>query len=128
MNGRNDQDLVLLRDTLNKLDDFVASRRVKSTCRFVEKEYLWGRDQLTGDADTSLLTARHTLADRRPDQSIGLRSEAEGGQERSYKSLAGSCWYGTWECELSGEVECFADGEGADQSVFLLDVRTHFTK
>jgi hypothetical protein len=29
---------------------------------------------------------------------------------------------------LSGEVECFADGEGADQSVFLLDVRTHFAK
>jgi hypothetical protein len=78
MNGRNHQDLVLLRDTLNKLDDFVASRRVKSTCRFVEEEYLWGRDQLTGDADTSFLTARHTLADGRTDQCIGLGGEAEG--------------------------------------------------
>jgi hypothetical protein len=62
MDTRHHQDLVLLRDIPYKLDDFVASRRVQSTSRFVQEEDSRGGDELAGDAVATLLAAGYAFA------------------------------------------------------------------
>lgn len=54
------------------MDDFEGRYTVKSACGLVEKEDLWGGDELTGYRDSSLLTTRQALLNRCSDDHIGL--------------------------------------------------------
>lgn len=75
---------MLLGILLQQGDDLEAGRGVKSAGRLIEKEDFGCSDQLAGDAQTSLLTARDALADRGTDKDIGLLLETEAIDQDLY--------------------------------------------
>ena len=74
MNGGNDDQVVLLGNFFDERDDLERCGGVETGRRLVKEEELWARDQLRGDTDTALLTARDALSDRCADEVVGLIS------------------------------------------------------
>lgn len=118
---------ILLGDTLEEGNHFKSGRGVEAGSWLVQEEQARPCYQLRRDADTSLLAARHAFLHGRPDEVVRQVRQAEGGEERFY-ACETLCPARGW-CRKAGcEVERLADGQRADQSVFLLYIRADSTK
>lgn len=122
MNGRNDDQVVLLRDVFDERDDLERGGGVKTGCGLVKEEELGACDELRSNANTTLLTPRDTLSDRCADQVVSLTLQTESSEERLDALNALKLADMAGQRETRCEVQRLADGERTDECVFLLDV------
>lgn len=123
MNGRNDDQVVLLRNVLHERNDLERGGRVKTRSGLVKEEELRAGDELRSNTDTTLLTTGNTLPDGSADQVVGLALKTESSQERLDALNALELADVAGQRKARGEVQGLADGERTDERIFLLDVR-----
>ena len=76
--------IVLYSKIFDKGHHFETSSGIQATCRLVEEEYLWCRDELTRDAYTALLATADTLANGRSNYGLGLVLYTKGFEQELY--------------------------------------------
>lgn len=122
VNGRDDDQVVLLGDVLDERDDLEGCGRVETRSGLVKEEQLRAGDELRSDTDTTLLTTGNTLSDGSTDQVVGLALKTESSQERLNALDALELADVLGERQARGEVEGLTDSERADKGILLLDV------
>lgn len=128
MDRCNDDQVVFLRDVLDKRNDLERGSRVQ-TGRWLVQEEKFGRcDELSSDTNTTFLTTRYTLTNWCSDQVVGLVLKTKSGDEGMDALNALELADRGWERQTSSEAEGLADGERADERIFLFDVCTDSAK
>lgn len=68
-------------DVFDKWHDFKSCLRVQTWCWFIEKDYLWAGDELTGHCNSSLLPSADSFTNWSSDKCIRLLLQSKSGEE-----------------------------------------------